>query len=117
VVPFRAWLSAPALRRRSTVIFVLMVVAPEVIFGYVSGLPSSSRTAPYDNNWLGWAFAAYSGIAWMIVLWVLVRPKLAAWHAALVIVFAIASQVPLAIFLETKPRKPDPRRRVHPAPS
>lgn len=103
-VPFRAWLAAPALRRRSTLIFVLMVVAPAVIFWYVSGLASSSHSARYDYNWLAWAFAAYIGVAWMIVLWVLVRPKLVAWHAALVIVLAIASQVPLAIFLETKLR-------------
>ena len=101
-VPFGAWLSAPALRRRSTLIFVVMVVAPAVIFWYVSGLPTSSHSARYDFNWLGWAFAAYVGAAWMIALWVLVRPKLVAWHAALVIVLAIASQVPLAIFLETQ---------------
>ena len=114
-VPFKAWLSAPALKRRSTVIFVLMVVAPAVIFWYVSGLPSSSHSARYDYNWLGWAFAAYVGVAWrgvghgrrtgaspLIVLWVLVRPKVVAWHAALVIALALATQVPLAIFLETK---------------
>lgn len=101
-VPFRAWLSAPALRRRSTVIFVLMVVAPAVIFWYVASLPSHSHSPRYDYTWLGWAFSAYIGLAWMIALWVLVRPKLVAWHAALVIVLAIASQVPLAIFLETQ---------------
>lgn len=101
-IPFKAWLSAPALRRRSTLIFVLMVVAPAVIFWYVSTLATSSHSARYDYNWLGWAFAAYVGVAWAIALWLLVRPKLVAWHAVLVIVIAVASQVPLAIFLETQ---------------
>jgi RsiW-degrading membrane proteinase PrsW (M82 family) len=101
-IPFKAWLSAPALRRRSTVVFVLMVVAPAAIFWYVSNLATGNHSASYDFNWLGWAFAAYVGIAWMIVLWLLVRPKLVPWHAALVVALAVATQVPLAIFLETK---------------
>jgi RsiW-degrading membrane proteinase PrsW (M82 family) len=101
-VPFKAWLSAPALRRRTTLIFVVMVVAPAVIFWYVSGLPTSSHSARYDYNWLAWAFAVYVGVAWLVVLWLLVRPKVVWWHAALVSALALASQVPLAIFLETQ---------------
>jgi RsiW-degrading membrane proteinase PrsW (M82 family) len=101
-IPFKAWLSAPALRRRSTLLFVAMVIAPAVIFWYVSDLAASSHSAAYDYNWLGWAFSAYVGVAWLIVLWLLVRPKLVPWHAALVIALAVASQVPLAIWLETE---------------
>jgi RsiW-degrading membrane proteinase PrsW (M82 family) len=102
VLPFRKWLTAPALRRRSTLVFVVMVVAPAVIFWYVANLGTSSHSAAYDYKSLGWAFAGYIGVAWLIVLWILVRPKLVAWHAGLVIGLAVLTQVPLAIWLETR---------------
>ncbi len=101
-VPFSAWLAAPSLRRRSTLVFVIIVTAPAVIFAYVSGLPATPHSPSYDFKALGWAFAAYIGAAWLIVLWLIIRPRLVAWHAALIVGLALMSQVPLAIWLENR---------------
>ncbi len=102
VLPFRAWAAAPVLRRRSTLLFVAMVVMPAIIFWYVSDLASSSHSPSYDYSHLGWSFAIYIGVAWLIALWLLVRPKLVLWHAALVIALALVLETPLAIWLEER---------------
>lgn len=59
----------------------------------MSGLPGTAHSAGFDDKALGWAFAAYVGVAWLIVLWLFIRPKLVTWHAVLVTVLALVTQL------------------------
>jgi RsiW-degrading membrane proteinase PrsW (M82 family) len=78
-------------------LFLVLICTPVVALVVLGGAPSA---ATFDH--VAWIFASYFAIAWLLLLEVIVRPEhVSKPMLALVTVLAVASQVPLAIALET----------------
>jgi RsiW-degrading membrane proteinase PrsW (M82 family) len=84
-------------RNWPAVLFLVLTGTPVVALVVLGNTPSA---ATFDH--VAWIFAAYFAIAWLLLLAVIVRPEhVSKPMLALVTVIALASQVPLAIALET----------------
>ena len=95
LLPFQHWLRDRSLRNWITVVFVGLVVVPSitlVLFG--NDLNHTTQSA--------WVFAVYFACAWLLVLWIAVRPPLVKpWMLALVAGIGLVLEAPLAVWLET----------------
>ena len=114
VLPVRAWLRTPALHRWGTVLFALFAGYP-LLAGWViskqiepvstnsDGTIGSAGLAAlsHDLRWLDWPFVAYFGAAWLVAMWLVVRPRITLMPVAIVAVIALITQGPVAIWLET----------------
>jgi RsiW-degrading membrane proteinase PrsW (M82 family) len=93
LLPVRAWLHDPSLRSWPVRLFVLLVCAPSVALVLLTGSGSYSS--------ITWAFAGYFAVAWLLLLWGVVRPAhVHLGMLASVLVVCLFTQVPLAVWLE-----------------
>jgi RsiW-degrading membrane proteinase PrsW (M82 family) len=115
VFPFRIWLHAAALRRRTSLLFALFVGYPLLAGWFIlqqfhpisvepNGAlgPDGLAALSHDLKWLDWPFVAYFGVAWLVAIWAVVRPRLTALPAAAVAGVGLLIGGPIAIWLEDK---------------
>ncbi len=93
LLPFGRWLRDRSLRNWITVLFVGLVVVPSfalVVFPDLSEVNESS-----------WAFALYFACAWLLVLWISVRPPMVRpLMLAEVAAIGLVLEAPIAVWLE-----------------
>jgi RsiW-degrading membrane proteinase PrsW (M82 family) len=93
LLPFGRWLRDRSLRNWITVLFVGLVVVPSfalVVFPSLSEVNESS-----------WAFALYFAGAWLLVLWISVRPPMVRpLMLAEVAAIGLVLEAPIAVWLE-----------------
>jgi RsiW-degrading membrane proteinase PrsW (M82 family) len=114
-LPLRFWFRSPILRRRSSLFFAGLVGYPLAVgwliehqFRPVSisadgtAGPGAQADLIHDLKWLDWPFVGYFGLAWLIGMWLLVRPKVRPLPIATVALTALITGTPIAIWLETR---------------
>jgi len=95
--PLSDWFGHHALRSFPIVLFLALVCVPTVALVTFSADISASRFTA-----AAWIFAAYFAVAWLLLLGIIVQPMhVTRPMLALVVAIALATQVPLAIVLET----------------
>ena len=94
LLPFQHWVRDKSLRNWITAVFVGLVVVPSVtlvLFG--NDLNHTTQSA--------WVFAVYFASAWLLVLWISVRPPLVKpLMLAEVALIGLVVEAPLAVWLE-----------------
>jgi len=96
IFPFRAWARNPALRSWPVLIFVALVTVPPAALVIFYQNPTQST---FDDA--AWIFAAYFGVAWLLLLGVIVRPgRVTRQMLVILVLIALVTQVPLALALE-----------------
>jgi RsiW-degrading membrane proteinase PrsW (M82 family) len=94
--PLTDWFRHHALRSFPVLLFLALVCVPSIAL-VILDTNLSARTFTIA----GWIFAAYFAVAWLLLLSVIVRPDhVTRAMLGVVIVVALVTQVPLAIFLE-----------------
>jgi RsiW-degrading membrane proteinase PrsW (M82 family) len=79
------------------VLFLVLICVPPIALVILGANPNAST---FDH--VAWIFAAYFGIAWLLLLGIIVRPEqVTKPMLVLVTAIALATQVPLAITLES----------------
>jgi RsiW-degrading membrane proteinase PrsW (M82 family) len=79
------------------VLFLVLICVPPVALVILGANPNAST---FDH--VAWIFAAYFGLAWLLLLGVIIRPEhVTKPMLVLVTAVALATEVPLAITLET----------------
>jgi len=78
-----------------------------ILFLSLVTVPSAAsvvfQSNPGDYHTFAWAFAVYFAGAWLLLLWVIIRPANLTWKmGAQVAVLALLLEAPLAIWLETE---------------
>lgn len=97
LLPLSAWIRNRSLRSWTMLLFLVLTCAPVIALVVLGDNPSA---ATFDH--VAWIFAAYFAVAWLLLLGVVVRPEhVTKPMLALVTAVALATQVPLAIALET----------------
>jgi RsiW-degrading membrane proteinase PrsW (M82 family) len=96
-MPLGDWLRHRSLRSWPVILFLVLVCVPSMAL-VVLGEQPTART--FDH--VAWIYAAYFALAWLLLLGVIVRPDHVT-RAMLIAVTAVAlaTQVPLALALET----------------
>src|SRR5450755_1981703 len=90
LVPIRAWVHDKQLRSWMTALLVVLVTVPAI------GATIVNLTAG------AWVFAGFFAVAWLLLLFVIVRPQnITAGPLALVVILGLIVEFPLAIALET----------------
>jgi RsiW-degrading membrane proteinase PrsW (M82 family) len=94
--PLSDWFRHHALRSFPVLLFLALVCVPSIALVILDAtLSMSTFTAA------AWIFAAYFAVAWLLLLAVIVRPDYVTRPMlAVVVVIALATEVPLAIVLE-----------------
>ena len=93
LLPFGRWLRDRSLRNWITVLFVALVVVPS--FTLVA-FPDLSQT-----NESSWIFAIYFACAWLLVLWISVRPPMVRpLMLAEIAAIGLVLEAPIAVWLE-----------------
>jgi RsiW-degrading membrane proteinase PrsW (M82 family) len=93
LLPFGRWLRDRSLRNWITVLFVALVVVPS--FALVA-FPNLSQT-----NESSWIFALYFACAWLLVLWISVRPPMVRpLMLAEIAAIGLVLEAPIAVWLE-----------------
>ena len=94
--PLTDWFRHHALRSFPVLLFLALVCVPSIALVILDAtLSMSTFTAA------AWIFAAYFAVAWLLLLAVIVRPDYVTRPMlAVVVVIALATEVPLAIVLE-----------------
>jgi RsiW-degrading membrane proteinase PrsW (M82 family) len=78
-------------------LFLVLICVPPVVLVILGASPNANT---FDH--VAWIFAAYFGIAWLLLLGVIIRPgQVTRQMLVLVTAIALATQVPLAITLES----------------
>ena len=114
-LPLRFWFRSPILRRRSNLFFAALAGYPLVaawLFAHQyrpvevnsdgSAAPGAQADLIHDLKWLDWPFVAYFGLAWLIAMWLLVRPRVRPLPIGAVALIALVTGGPIAIWLETR---------------
>ena len=79
------------------VLFLILICVPPIALIILGANPNAST---FDH--VAWIFAAYFGIAWLLLLGIIIRPEqVTKSMLVLVTAIALATQVPLAITLES----------------
>jgi RsiW-degrading membrane proteinase PrsW (M82 family) len=79
------------------VLFLVLICVPPIALVMLGANPNAST---FDH--VAWIFAAYFGIAWLLLLGIIIRPEqVTKPMLVLVTAIALATQVPLAITLES----------------
>lgn len=93
LLPFNQWLRDRSLRNWITVLFVALVVVPS--FTLVA-FPDVTQTTQSS-----WIFAVYFASAWLLVLWISVRPPMVKpLMLAEIAAIGLVLEAPIAVFLE-----------------
>jgi RsiW-degrading membrane proteinase PrsW (M82 family) len=103
--PLTDWFRHHALRSFPVLLFLALVCVPSIALVILDAtLSASTFTAA------AWIFAAYFAVAWLLLLAVIVRPDYVTRPMlAVVVVIALATEVPLAIVLENALHSSDMR--------
>ena len=95
-LPLGAWLRSPSLRSWPVLVFVILVTIPPVAIVVFYNNPGLST---FDEA--AWILAAYFALAWLLLIYVIVRPAgISMLLLTVVVAVALVTQVPLAISLE-----------------
>jgi len=95
LIPWRTWIHDRTLRTWQAILFLSLVTVPTAALVLFASNPN-------DYHTLAWVFAAYFAGAWLLLLWVIIRPANITWKmAAQVAALALVVEAPLAIWLET----------------
>lgn len=101
LLPIQHWLRDRSLRNWITILFVALVVVPSIALVYVGqDVDKISKST--------WAFAIYFACAWLLVLWISIRPPMVRPLMLLEVgVIGLLFEAPLAIWLEKKLETPN----------
>lgn len=101
LLPIHHWLRDRQLRNWITILFVALVVVPSIALVYV-GTDDTKITQST------WAFAVYFACAWLLVLWISIRPPMVRPMMLLEVgLIGLIFEAPLAIWLEKKLETPN----------
>ena len=101
LLPIHHWLRDRSLRNWITMLFVALVVVPSIALVYVGS--DTSKIAQST-----WAFAIYFACAWLLVLWISIRPPMVRPMMLLQVgLIGLIFEAPLAIWLEKKLETPN----------
>ncbi|HET9169598.1 MAG TPA: PrsW family glutamic-type intramembrane protease [Actinospica sp.] len=101
LLPIHHWIRDRSLRNWITMLFVALVVVPSIALVYVGDDVSKISKST-------WAFAIYFACAWLLVLWISVRPPMVRPMMLLEIgLIGLIFEAPLAIWLEKKLETPN----------
>jgi len=101
LLPIHHWLRDRQLRNWITILFVALVVVPSIALVYV-GTDTTKITQST------WAFAVYFACAWLLVLWISIRPPMIRPMMLLEVgLIGLVFEAPLAIWLEKKLETPN----------
>jgi RsiW-degrading membrane proteinase PrsW (M82 family) len=93
LLPFQRWLRDRSLRNWITVLFVALVVVPSFALVAFPDLSQATQSS--------WVFAVYFACAWLLVLWISVRPPMVRpLMLAEVAAIGLVLEAPIAVFLE-----------------
>lgn len=97
LLPLGDWLRHHSLRSFPVLLFLALICIPSIAL-VILGTSASART--FTD--VAWIFAAYFALAWLLLLGVIVRPEhVTRPMLALIIVIALASEIPLAVAMES----------------
>jgi RsiW-degrading membrane proteinase PrsW (M82 family) len=97
LLPIPDWIRHHSLRSWPVLLFLALICVPAIALVILGTNPSAST---FDH--VAWIFAAYFAIAWLLLLGVIIRPEHVTRTMLIVVtVIALATQVPLAVALET----------------
>jgi RsiW-degrading membrane proteinase PrsW (M82 family) len=97
LLPLGDWVRHHSLRSWPVLLFLALICIPSIALVILGGNPNAST---FDH--VAWIFAAYFAIAWLLLLGVIIRPEHVTRTMLLVVTaIALATQVPLAVTLET----------------
>jgi RsiW-degrading membrane proteinase PrsW (M82 family) len=97
LLPLGDWVRHHSLRSFVVVLFLVLICVPSIAL-VILGAGPSVRT--FDD--VAWIFAVYFALAWLLLLGVIIRPEHVTRLMLVVLtVIALATQVPLALTLET----------------
>jgi RsiW-degrading membrane proteinase PrsW (M82 family) len=100
LLPIQHWLRDRSLRNWITILFVALVVVPSIALVYVGDDTSKISKST-------WAFAIYFACAWLLVLWISIRPPMVRPLMLLEVgAIGLVFEAPLAIWLEKKLETP-----------
>ncbi len=95
-LPLGAWVRSSSLRSWPVLVFVILVTIPPVAIVVFYNNPGLST---FDEA--AWILAAYFALAWLLLIYVIVRPAgISMLLLIAVVAVALVTQVPLAITLE-----------------
>lgn len=101
LLPIHHWLRDRSLRNWITILFVALVVVPSITLVYVGNDPSKISQST-------WAFAIYFACAWLLVLWISIRPPMVRPMMLLQVgLIGLIFEAPLAIWLEKRIETPN----------
>lgn len=101
LLPIHHWLRDRQLRNWITILFVALVVVPSITLVYVGEDTSKISKST-------WAFAIYFACAWLLVLWISIRPPMVRPMMLLEVgLIGLLFEAPLAIWLEKKLETPN----------
>jgi len=93
LLPFGRWLRDRSLRNWITVLFVALVVVPSFALVVFPNLSEANESS--------WTFALYFACAWLLVLWISVRPPMVGpLMLAEVAAIGLVLEAPIAVWLE-----------------
>jgi RsiW-degrading membrane proteinase PrsW (M82 family) len=97
LLPLGDWIRHHSLRSWPVLLFLLLICVPSIALYILGPNPSAST---FDH--VAWIFAAYFAVAWLLLLGIIIRPDhVTRPMLVLVTAIALATQVPLAVTLET----------------
>ena len=97
LLPLGDWVRHHSLRSWPVLLFLVLICVPSIALVILGGNPSAST---FDH--VAWIFAVYFAIAWLLLLGVIIRPEhVTRTMLVVVTAIALATEVPLAITLET----------------
>lgn len=97
LLPLGDWIRHHSLRSWPVLLFLTLICVPSMALVILGGSPSG---ATFDH--VAWIFAAYFAVAWLLLLGIIIRPEhVTRTMLVVVVVIALATQVPLAVALET----------------
>jgi RsiW-degrading membrane proteinase PrsW (M82 family) len=101
LLPIHHWIRDRSLRNWITILFVALVVVPSITLVYVGDdVTKISKST--------WAFAIYFACAWLLVLWIAIRPPMIRPMMLLEVgLIGLIFEAPLAIWLEKKLETPN----------
>ena len=95
LLPLGDWIRHHSLRSWPVVLFLVLICVPSIALVILGGNPS---VGTFDA--VAWIFAAYFGLAWLLILGVIIRPHVTRTMLVVITVIALVTQVPLAVTLE-----------------
>jgi RsiW-degrading membrane proteinase PrsW (M82 family) len=97
LMPLGDWFRHHSLRSWPVLLFLALICVPSIALVILGTNPTAST---FDQ--VAWIFAAYFAVAWLLLLGVIIRPDHVTRPMLIVVTaIALATQVPLALALET----------------